>query len=146
MTRWLFAAALLVGCGTHLSSREARKLRASVGVAAGELAAAADLSRVQVIGTDLHSGDPTTRRLGETECLLLQTKAETLGRETAAVMPLLAGADVRRLEQASGDLQGDLPCLSRGTFKPEEISKRLSDDAARVSQAIQQAGRKPGGA
>jgi hypothetical protein len=112
-------------------------LKASVGVAAAELSSSAALGRVQAISADLKATDPTTQRLGEAECTLLQTRAKALGREAAAELPLVV-RDSDRIEHVSGELQGAVHCQASAPFDPPKLAKLLQGDAATLEGLLQQ--------
>ncbi len=141
MKRWLIGAILVGGCGTHLSARDARRLQTALGVSASELAVAAEAPRLQAIASDLKANDPATQRLGQAECILLQTRAQTLGRETAAALRLLPGQDPDQIDRVSADLQGAVLCLPGEPFIPGPIGKALRNDVSQVQQAVQKAQR-----
>ncbi len=127
----------LAGCGVHVSSRDVTLLRANLGVSAGELMASAEKPRLDTIAADLASKDEATHRLGEAECVLLQTRARVLGRETASALPFLVGAGARHLEQVSAELQGAVQCMPGFPFYPDKLAKILGKNAAEVQQSTQ---------
>jgi hypothetical protein len=127
---------LTVACGRRMTPGEIGLLKASVGAAAGELAAAAAIDRVQAISTDLEATDPTTHRLGEMECTLLQTRAKALGRDAAAELPLVV-RETDRVERLSGELQGAVHCLPSAPFDPPKLAKLLQGDATAIEALLQ---------
>jgi hypothetical protein len=118
-----------------MTPREADLVKASVGVAASELASAATLDRVQAISADLKATDVTTQRLGEAECALLQLRAKALGREAAAALPLVV-RDTDRVELLSGELQGAVHCQPSAPFEPQKLTMLLQGDAATIASLL----------
>jgi hypothetical protein len=143
MKRWLVAAALLGACGTHVSDKDQRRLRTAVGVAATELATGAAPARLQMIATELQATDPATQKLGQLDCLMLQTRAEALGREVAAIMPLLA-RDSSAMERTSADLTGAVQCLPGQPFLVGRVGKALREGSAAVQKALAESEHKGG--
>ncbi len=127
---------LLAACGHRLTSSETALVKASVGVAAGELSSSATLDRVQAISAALKATAPTAQRLGEAECTLLQTRAKALGREVAAELPLVIHA-TDQIEQLSGELQGAVHCQPAAPFDPPKLAKLLQGDAATIEGLLQ---------
>jgi hypothetical protein len=139
--KWILGWAILLGgCGTHLATRDAVRLRAMLGLAASEVATAADPPRLKAIADDLSSADPATQKLGEAECVLLETRAQELGREVAAVAPLLlTGSD---MERTSADLQGAVTCLAGAPFQAGRIGRTLRESTEKVQKALAASERK----
>lgn len=141
MKRWLFVGMLLGGCGTHLSAKDARRLRTSLGVEATTVLTAADTRRLEAIAADLRAPDAPTQKLGQVECLLLQTRAETLGRDVATLMPLLV-RDAAPFERVSAALTGAVSCGTGMPFQPDHVAKALRDSALEIQQALEQSERR----
>ncbi|HUB08497.1 MAG TPA: hypothetical protein VMB50_15940 [Myxococcales bacterium] len=138
--KWTLGWAILLGgCGTHLATRDAVRLRAMLGLAASEVATAADPPRLKTIADDLASSDPATQKLGEAECILLETRAQELGREVAALGPiLLPGAD---LERTSADLQGAVSCLAGAPLEAGRVGRTLRMGTEKVQKALAASGK-----
>ncbi len=130
---------LLTGaCGHRVSSREKELIKASVGAAAGELAEMASLEHLQAIATDRKATDPVAQKLGAMECILLQARARTLGREVAAELPLVLKS-TDRIDHLSAELQGAVYCTSPAPFDPGVLAKVLRGDASAIEGLLQQA-------
>jgi hypothetical protein len=119
-----------------MTTREIDLVKASVGVAAGELASSAKLDRLQIIAADLKAADPTTQKLGDAECALLQARAKALGREAASELSLVVH-DTDRIDRLSGELQGAVYCQPSSQFDPAKLAKLLGGDALAIEGLVQ---------
>jgi hypothetical protein len=117
-----------------MTPREVDLVKASVGVATGELLSSAKPDRLQAISADLKATDPTTQRLGEAECTLVQTRAKTLGREVSAELPLVVHA-TDAIDRLSGELQGAVYCKA-AQFDPAKLGKLLATDANAIEALL----------
>lgn len=139
MKRCCFALILAAACGHRITDREADLIKATVGVAASELSPSIKLDRLKAIAADLAAADPATQRLGQEECILLQTRATALGREVAAELPLVL-EQTGRTDKLSGELQGAIRCVAGARFEPEELAQLLGDDVLEIEALIQPRG------
>jgi hypothetical protein len=132
----LLATASLAACGHRLTPRQASLVKASIGVTAGELSSSAALERLQTISADLKSTEPTAQRLGVAECTLLQERAQTLGREASAELPLVIH-DTDLIDRLSAELQGAVHCQIPAAFDPAKMAKLLGGDASKIESLLQ---------
>jgi hypothetical protein len=141
MKRWCCLLLFAAACGHRVTDQEAELLKASVGVAANELASSIKPERLKAIAADLAAADPAIQRLGQEECILLQTRAVTLGREVAAQLPLVL-EQTARTDKVSGELQGALHCGTGAPFDPTELQTLLGEDVREIEAMIQPRGPK----
>ena len=134
----MLAAALATGCGHRVSRNEATLLGAIVGVSATELQLTIGPAQLDAIAHDLGTQDPVSQKLGLAECVLLQTRAAALGREAAAILPLL-GPRPKQLGPVAAELQGAVRCGGAAPFDAAKLGKLLRSNLVQLQAMLPQA-------
>ncbi len=138
--RWalvLASLAALAACGRRVSHDEAVLLSATVGASATELASSLRPGQLQAIAHDLSAPDAAARQLGYAECRLLQAQAAGLGREAAAIVPLVA-EQPERIGRSAVELETVVNCDHLERFVPERIERRLREALLRIETLLPQ--------